>query len=453
MRLCRAAILILSLSLPSFAWAQGEENLPPFAAPTSKVQVDAIPLVRSPIEQAGDFVSGLLRGLRTDERVQDISVVVVQNQHRPLRASSGTVDAGAQFPAGGIEHALYAVAVMQLVENGQIRPDQDIGTLLAGAPSGVLLGALMAGQGGDTATIVRVIEKTTGKPAADVVTARIFGPLGMTASTINNGLFRTSMGDMERFAAALVNGGSGENGTILRTSSVETLENTTATRPGWSFALPEMHRNGWRALQLDGAMQGFSSRLVISPGAKLAYALVVRGRPGVRLWRTLDDAIFDELLPPQPGTNSLSGTAPSESAARSLTGTYEPDRDMRSLVFLKFPEHDLRVRAGSDGSLILSGAENATLFPASAGDWSSRDGNLTATYRGDELFLSYGVAYRPVAFYKRPVLYALFALIAAIIMIGAMLFGSMPDPRTWFGRRRREHRSIDTSPTHQEHSA
>ncbi len=366
MRLCRAATLILSLSLASFAWAQGEGNLPPVAAPTSKVQVDAIPLVRSPIEQAGDFVSGLLRGLRADERVQDVSVVVVQNQHRPLRASSGTVDFGAQFPADGIEHALYAVAVMQLVESGQLRPDQDIGTLLAGTPSGVLLGALMAGQGGDTATIVRVIEKTAGEPAVDIVTARIFRPLGMTASTINNGLFRTSMADMERFVAALVNGGSGENGIILRASSVETLENTTATKPGWSFALPEMQRNGWRALQLDGATQGFSSRLVISPGAKLAYVLVVRGRPGVRLWRTLDDAIFDELLPPQPGTSSLSGTAPRKSAARSQTGTYEPDRDMRSLVFLKFPERDLRVRAGIDGSLILSGAENATLFPASA---------------------------------------------------------------------------------------
>jgi CubicO group peptidase (beta-lactamase class C family) len=452
MRLCRAAILILILSLPSFAWAQDEGNLPPVAAPTSKVQVDAIPLVRSQIEQAADFVSGLLRGLRVDEQVQDVSVVVVQNQHRPLRASSGTVDAGAQFPAGGIERALYAVAVMQLVESGQLRPDQDIGILLDGAASGVLLGDLMAGQGGDTATIVRVIEKTAGKPASDIVTARIFRPLGMTASTINNGRFRTSMADMERFAAALVNGGSSENGTILQASSVETLENTTATRPGWSFALPEMRRNGWRVLQLDGATQGFSSRLVISPVAKLAYVLVVRGRPGVRLWRTLDDAIFDELLPPQSRTNSPFGTA-TLSAARSLTGTYEPDRDMRSLVFLKFPERDLRIRAGSDGSLTLSGAENATLFPASAGDWSTRDGNLSATYRGGELFLSSGVAYRPVAFYKRPVLYALLALIVAVIMIGAMLFGSMPDPRTWFGRRSREHRRIDTSPTNQEHSA
>jgi CubicO group peptidase (beta-lactamase class C family) len=436
MRLCRAATLILSLLLPSCAWAQGEGNLPPVAAPTSKVLVDAIPLVRSPIEQAGDFVSGLLRGLRADERVQDVSVVVVQNQHRPLRANSGTVDVAAQFPAGGIERALYAVAVMQLIESGQLRPDQDIGTLLDGAASGVLLGALMAGEGGDTATIVRVIEKTAGKPAADIVTARIFRPLGMTASTINSGRFRTSMPDMERFAAALVNGGSGENGIILRASSVETLENTTATKPGWSFALPEMHRNGWRALQLDGATRGFSSRLVISPAAKLAYVLVVRGRPGVRLWRTLDDAIFDELLPPQPGTNSSSGTAPGESAVRSLAGTYEPDRDMRSLVFLKFPERDLRVRAGSDGSLTLSGAENATLFPAPAGGWSIRNGNLSATYRGGELFLSSGVAYRPVAFYKRPVLYALLALIAAVIMIGVMLFGTMPEPRTWFGRRK-----------------
>ena len=222
MRLCRAAILILILSLPSFASAQGEGNLPPVAAPTSKVQVDAIPLVRSQIEQAADFVSGLLRGLRADERVQDVSVVVVQNQHRPLRTSSGTVDAGAQFPAGGIERALYAVAVMQLVESGQLRPDQDIGILLDGAASGVLLGDLMAGQGGDTATIVRVIEKTAGKPASDIVITRIFRPLGMTASTINNGLFRTLMADMERFAAALVNGGSSENGTILQASSVET---------------------------------------------------------------------------------------------------------------------------------------------------------------------------------------------------------------------------------------
>ncbi len=433
------------------AWAQSGGNLPPVAAPTSKVQVDSIPVVRSGIERTGDFISGLLRGLRSDERVQDIAVRVVQNKHRPLHSSSGTLGDNAQFPAGGIQRALYAVAIMQLVESGQLKSDQDVGVLLNGNPSGVLLSNLMTGQGGDTTTIVRVIEKISGKSAGDLVSERIFRPLGMSASQIENGLFRTSIADLERFLDAIVNGGASESGAILQNASVEALEKSAA-RPGWGFGLPEMRRNGWRALQLDGSAQGSSVRLVIAPDPRLAYLLVVRGRPSGRLWRTLDDAIFDVLLPPRPATTPFAGTQQNAAIARSVAGTYEPDSDLRSLVFLKFPGRDLRVRAGNDGALVLSGAENAILLPASEGGWSSPDGNVSASFRGDELFFSSGVAYRPVAFYDRPLLYALLALVAAIVTMGFVLFGSMPAPRTWFGGRAGGTHELDTSPTHQERS-
>src|SRR5437763_15361821 len=118
-----------------------------------------------------------------------------------------------------------------------------------------------------------------------------------------------------------------------------------ATIAGLDFRFPEMRRHRLRAVQPHGGGEGFIVRFFFAPDAKIAYLLVVRGLSDARMWRTLDDAIFDELLPPR--TNSPSAN-PARGAvmAQGVAGTYEPDRAMRDLVFLKLPNRDLRVAPG-----------------------------------------------------------------------------------------------------------
>lgn len=432
-RIWHAAALILACSLGATALAQSGTDLPPIAAPTSHVEVGAISLVRSKSEQAGDFISGLLRGLRADERVQGIGVVIVQRNHPPLDNKTGSVSDATQFPVAGIGRLFQAVAILQLVENNQLKPDQNIGALLDGRDSGLTLPQLI--PQGDEILTRRVIEKASGTSEADYLSKHIFQPLGMNATHVENGALRTSLGDLARFATAVVNEGSLDNATILTPASVQVLEKGSQENPGWSFGLPELLRNGWRALQIDAAAEGFSARLVIVPDPGLAYVIAVRGPAGTRFWRALDEGVFDELLPARDATPVASGPVTHAPTAQAIAGTYEPDRELRSLVFLKSQEGDLRLRAGPGGSLVLAGAENITLLPRPGGGWTARDGSLSAGLRGDELFLSSGAAYRPVALYKRPVLYALLALAAALAVIGATLFGSIPLPLAWFDSR------------------
>ncbi len=435
-RFLRAAALIFACSVGSAALAQSTTDLPPIAAPTSRVDVGAIPLVRSKSEQAGDYISGLLRGLRADQRVQGIGVTVVQMDHPALDSDAGLVSNTTGFSAAGMTRLFQSVAILQLVENGRLKSGQDVGELLDGQHSGLTLAQLI--PRGDDGLIRRVIEKASGKAEADYLAQRIFQPLGMTATHVENGALRTSLGDVARFASALVNQGRLDQVMILAPASVQALEKSSPDNPGWTFGLPELQRNGWRALQIEGAAETFSARLVVVPDAGLAYAIVVRGPAGTRFWRALDEGVFDELLPPQGRAAQISTTAARAQTADAVAGTYEPDRELRSLVFLKSQEGELRIRAGSGGSLVLAGAENITLLPQPGGGWAARDGSLSAAVRGDELFLSSGAAYRPVAFYKRPVLYALLALAAALGVIGATLFGSIPLPLAWFDSRSRD---------------
>ncbi len=420
----RATACLAALLSASVAFAQSEGNLPPVAAPTSRIQVDAIPVVRSDAEKADDFAAGLLRGLRVDPRITGVAISAVQADYTIFQRSSGALDAGTEVPAPGLARAVHAVALLQLIEAGQLRPDADIGQVLQGTPSGMTLAAAMTRQEENDSLLASVIGKVSAETPDRYLAEKIFRPLGMTATTEVNGNLRTSLADMTRFATALANGGTTSNARILQSSSIKMLGNVTSVF-GWSFGLPEMRRNGWRALQLDGSAGGISTRFVFVPDAKLAYLIMLRGSADSRAWRVLDDALFDELLPPRNSAAETPSPAFSAVPAREITGTYGPDRSLRSFVFLKLPNSDLQVTAGDGNSLVLSGAENAVLVPRSGG-WSTRDGSLSATFRGGELFLSSGAAYRPVAFYQRPVAYALFALVAALAVIGAVLFKTGP---------------------------
>ncbi len=277
-----------------------QHDLPPVAAPTNKISVNPIPLVRSESEVAGDFATGLMEGLIASGKAREAALVAVKDDH--------------------------------------------------------------------------------------VIVAKGFGPDVLP-----------SLDDEGNMLLALASGG-------------------TALNAGADYA--EMHRNGWRALARDAEDERRQSRLVVVPEAKLAYSLVFVGKPGARLWRKADDALFDALLPPHSAADPVtaSGTAPDLRDAEQAAGIYEPVTSR--LSFLKTQGERLRVTARADGALTLTGAAEGVLLPRAGRSWTAENGNLSAVLGQDGLVLSTG-AFRPLAFWKRPEVYAFFALLAAFSTAGA----------------------------------
>jgi len=115
--LCRTATISLVL-FASAAVAQTDTNLPPVAAPTSRVQVQSITVVRSASQQADDFVAGLLRGLTVDQRVDGIAIGAAQADHTILQRSSGAFAVSTLFPADRFRRVLDKTAPRFDLVNG-----------------------------------------------------------------------------------------------------------------------------------------------------------------------------------------------------------------------------------------------------------------------------------------------------------------------------------------------
>jgi CubicO group peptidase (beta-lactamase class C family) len=398
---------------------------PPVAAPTSKIAVDAIPVVLSQSQETDNFISGLLQGLLAHGQPGGAAIVVVKDDHVMLQKNLGTMTPDTRFAAGALSEAFAAVAAMQLIEHGRMTPDEDVGKALGETPPrGFTIAQVLTHRAGDAALLARIIEKISAAPLADSMAKTIAQPLGLGATRFRDGGLETNLTDMSHFAIALVNGGAFQSGRILEPATVESMESTHfalhPALPGWAYGFSEMRRNGWRALQQDGAAGEFAARLVIVPEAKLAYVIAARGRSDTAFWRALDNGLFDRLLPPKTaGQAGVAGAvAPTPDAARAVSGTYEPTHD---LALLKVGERYLDVRAASDGGLVLTGAENAILAPRQGGYWGNADGNLNAVARDGLLLLSTD-GYRPLALYKRPGFYALFALLLALAAPGIFYY-------------------------------
>lgn len=433
-----AVLLSLSLGLDrGFAQTDAAPELldrPPVAAPTSKIQVGAIPVVLSASQEVDNYVAGLLQGLLAQGPARGAAVVVVENDHLMLQRNFGTITPNTRFPTGALSGTFDAIAAMQLIERGRLMADEDLGKALGEAnPRGMTLAQILTRQAGELPLLARAVTKVTGSPE---IAKEIAQPLAMAATGPHEGRLETTLADMGHLAIALVNGGAFQNGRILEPATVELMESTHYTLhpalPGWAYGFAEMRRNGWRALQQEGVARGFASRLVIVPDAKLSYFIVVQGRTGASFWRALDDGLFDKLLAPRAAETIAGGTAaPAGSDAVAVAGVYQPARDTVSfLAGLKLGGR-LSVQAASDGALILSGAENARLAPRPGGYWASADGNLNGVARDGRLLLSTG-PYRPLALYERPELYAWLALFAALASAGAMYYERRNNPANTF---------------------
>jgi len=406
---------------------------PPVAAPTSKIAVGAIPVVLSTSQEVDNFAAGLVQGLMADGRANGVAVFMVQEDHVMVQRNLGMIGPDTRFTADGLSGLFDTIAAMQLVEHGKLTTNADIGTVLGeAAPRGISVEQILTRQTGDPALLEQGIEKITGMKIEDYIAKEIAGPLGMKATAWRQGRLETTMTDLSHLATAMANDGAFENGRILQSETIVLMEGTHVASdpalPGRAYGFAELRRNGWRGLQRDGRTGEFAFRLVVVPDAKLGYILLARGRTEASFWRALDHGLFDKSLLPRATETAASNAkpAPDAAAAREVAGDYEPTRDEAlSLAVLEQGDRRLTVRAGNDGALILSGAESATLTPRPGGYWGAADGNLNAVSVDGRLLLNSG-AYERLALYKRPELYALLALLAAL---GA--------PASFFYERRR----------------
>jgi hypothetical protein len=420
-------LLILGLALGSSVARSQIAGGPPVAAPTSKIEVSPIPVVLSGSQEADNFASGLIQGAMLHGRVRGAGFVVVKEDHVTLQRVFGTLTPDMRLPMGTIEDVFTTVAAMQLVERSRLLLDEDVSKPLGEtSPRGVTLAQLLTHQTYAPLLLAQTVEKAARQPLANYLAAQIVRPLGM-AATIAVGGMETNLAGMGRFLGVLNTGGVYEKGAILGPATVDLMDRTHFTLhqalPGAAYGFAEMRRAGWRALERDGVAGDFDLRLVLVPEAKIGYFIAVDGHAGAEFWRTLDNGLFDKLLAPRGSTTfDLRGTpAPTFAEASAAAGYYEgAEMAASDLAALKIEGSRLNVSARADGALMLSGAENGVLAPRPGGYWATENGNLTAVRRGDRLLLSTG-GYQPLALYKRPLLYAAFALATLLVGIGAFM--------------------------------
>ena len=382
------------------------KNRPPTAAPTSQIAVAPIEIVRSMSEVVNDFGGGLLQGLLASHGLPNAALIAAQDNRIIANRTFGCCIGFSEFLYSDF---LAPFAALQLVERQRLKLDEAVAQVLT--------------HRADPTGLTRLVEAASGQDFRSYVSQNILSPLAVGGQP-------DSLSEVVgRLLVALLNGGAFEGGRILESSTVEAMEQTRFSihpaLPGWSYGFAEMRRNGHRALQRDGAWLDnphIEARMVVVPEANLAYFVIVEGQAGASFWRTLDDAIFDRLLPLEAAATVEAPQTPAPNAAQAgeVAGSYETSDEPLALAAPLKSSGRLDVRAADDGSLALSGAENAVLRPQPGGYWAAEGGNLNAVASEGRLILSNGL-YRPLRWWKRPAPYASLALVSAVGAAGAFV--------------------------------
>jgi CubicO group peptidase (beta-lactamase class C family) len=466
--------------------------------------------------------------------VKDGAVVFARGYGHADPATRRPVDpATTLFRVASVSKLFTATAVMQLVEEGKVDLDADVNVYLEelqvpaafGAPitlrqllthtpgfddafldgserlGNPLLplgpylakhlparvqppGAVLSYSNHGIALAGHVVEAVSGLPFRDYVRARIFEPLGMTASRFSLtdpppaalavgsdwkdggyvpvGLDRmrwypagdlvTSAGEIASFMQAHLDGGRvpGSDARILREDTVHAMQTQGFTHHpeivGWRLGFEHRRWNDVDAVAHGGSWNGFGTELVLVPDAKLGLFVSTTRSNDARFFRPLLRAFFDRYFPPASPRVALAPDAASLPRAQQLAGTYVPNRHARGdLLKLGLFLESFRVAAGDDGSATF-------VIPAGLGDpvraveiapdlWQSvADETRIAVLRdasGDVARVAVGPwVYDRVAWWRSPVLHqAVFGLCAAVFAgtlaafcIGALLraFASQP---------------------------
>jgi CubicO group peptidase (beta-lactamase class C family) len=170
------------------------------------------------------------------------------------------------------------------------------------------------------ATLGQVVEDVSGLTLERCFRERIFEPLGMedtdlvrseriashlaTGYTLGHrgaetvpdrdwigagagGVYSTPR-DLARFAAALMNGGANEHGSILRAETLATMfephHRPDPRLPGWGLGFSRGELGGHLVVGHDGILPGFNSSLLVAPDDGLAIVAFTNGSRGAFQW-------------------------------------------------------------------------------------------------------------------------------------------------------------------------
>ena len=202
-------------------------------------------------------------------------------------------------------------------------------------------------------------EVVAGKPYADVIAGRLFGPLGMKRSTLRPTMAMTwplaeghdvhdgkpevirpaadnaaswpagsifsSVLDLSRFVIAFLNDGRLDGKEVLPPKLIAALSSPHAEIPGWNqhygYGLTLDSSRGIHWVQHGGSRAGYGSTICMAPERKFAV-IVLANRSGSGMPK-LADAIADAVLGLAPKAHSEAATHPLEAAeVRRYAGVY-----------------------------------------------------------------------------------------------------------------------------------
>ena len=183
------------------------------------------------------------------------------------------------------------------------------------------------------ALLGQIVENVTGTPLPRYFRERIFEPLGMADTDLDRsgrvaarlatgyalerhgvnavpdrdwigagcvGIYSTAR-DVARFAAALLAGGAGEQGSILRPATLammfEPHFQPDLRLPGWGLGFARGEVGGHRVVGHDGILPGFNSTLLVAPDDDLAIIALTNGSAGAVGWMETEcKALLRHLL-------------------------------------------------------------------------------------------------------------------------------------------------------------
>ena len=172
--------MMLSSLLLTAAQAQtdvpaDQRDRPPVAAPTDRVDVAPIQVVRSVSEQIDDFAAGLIEGAASLAHVPGVALVVVRDDHIVVQRNFGTLTPQTAFDAGTLSDLFLSVAAMREMEQGRLAPGDDVSKPLGEqTPRGITVGQVLTHQAGDARLLAELVAKTSGMPAPNNIAANIF---------------------------------------------------------------------------------------------------------------------------------------------------------------------------------------------------------------------------------------------------------------------------------------
>ena len=183
------------------------------------------------------------------------------------------------------------------------------------------------------ATLGQIVEDVTGQPLARVFRDRIFGPLGMTSTdlarseqirarlatgytlraggprpvrdrdlvTAGAGGIYSTTADMARYLAALLAGGSGEHGQILRPGTLTSMfaphYQPDPRLAGAGLAFFRHNLGGHLVVEHDGLVPGFTSQMSLAPGEGTGVVAFTNGARWAMAWLGGEvDGILGDIL-------------------------------------------------------------------------------------------------------------------------------------------------------------